>query len=111
MNSLIVFRSKAFASPLLTLSVLGMMGGLPLALTGSTLFIWLQETGFSLGAIGLMQGVNLAYGFKFLWAPFLDHFGQVSGITDAKFDRNCTRMARFGYIMTVQFFWKSFEHF
>jgi PAT family beta-lactamase induction signal transducer AmpG len=51
---------------------MGFSSGLPLALTGATLSIWLKEDGVSLTAIGLFAQVGLAYNLKFLWAPVLD---------------------------------------
>jgi PAT family beta-lactamase induction signal transducer AmpG len=51
---------------------MGFSSGLPLALTGATLSIWLKEDGISLTAIGLFAQVGLAYNLKFLWAPVID---------------------------------------
>ena len=52
----------------------GLISGLPLALTGTTLQAWLTSTGVSLTQIGLLSLVGLPYLFKFLWAPLMDHF-------------------------------------
>jgi len=52
--------------------LMGFSSGLPLALTGATLAIWLKDSGISLGAIGLFAQVGLAYNLKFLWAPLMD---------------------------------------
>jgi PAT family beta-lactamase induction signal transducer AmpG len=57
---------------LVAILVMGFASGLPLALTGATLSIWLKEDGISLTAIGLFAQVGLAYNLKFLWAPVLD---------------------------------------
>ncbi len=56
------------------LAILGMgfASGLPYALTGSTLSIWLRTEGVSLTDIGLFSLVGLAYILKFLWSPVLD---------------------------------------
>jgi MFS transporter, PAT family, beta-lactamase induction signal transducer AmpG len=51
---------------------MGFSSGLPLALTGATLAIWLKEDGVSLTAIGLFAQVGLSYNLKFLWAPVID---------------------------------------
>jgi MFS transporter, PAT family, beta-lactamase induction signal transducer AmpG len=51
---------------------MGFSSGLPLALTGATLAIWLKQDGISLTAIGLFAQVGLAYNLKFLWAPVMD---------------------------------------
>jgi PAT family beta-lactamase induction signal transducer AmpG len=51
---------------------LGFASGLPLALSGSTLSVWLTERSIDLGTIGLFSLVGLPYTFKFLWAPLTD---------------------------------------
>ena len=51
---------------------LGFSSGLPLALSGSTLQVWLREAGVDLGTIGLFTLVGTPYTFKFLWAPLVD---------------------------------------
>ncbi len=51
---------------------LGFSSGLPLALSGSTLAIWMRETGVNLGTIGLFALVGTPYTAKFLWAPIVD---------------------------------------
>jgi PAT family beta-lactamase induction signal transducer AmpG len=51
---------------------LGFSAGLPLALSGSTLLIWMREAGVDLGTIGLFALVGTPYTAKFLWAPLVD---------------------------------------
>jgi MFS transporter, PAT family, beta-lactamase induction signal transducer AmpG len=51
---------------------LGFSSGLPLALSGSTLLVWMTETGVNLGTIGLFALVGTPYTIKFLWAPVID---------------------------------------
>ena len=51
---------------------LGFSSGLPLALTGSTLSIWMREAGVDLGTIGLFALIGTPYTIKFLWAPVVD---------------------------------------
>lgn len=51
---------------------LGFSSGLPLALSGSTLLIWMRESGVNLGTIGLFALVGTPYTIKFLWAPVVD---------------------------------------
>ena len=51
---------------------LGFSSGLPLALSGSTLQIWMRESGVDLGTIGLFALVGTPYTLKFLWAPLVD---------------------------------------
>ena len=52
--------------------LLGFSSGLPLALSGSTLLIWMREAGVNLGTIGLFALVGTPYTLKFLWAPLVD---------------------------------------
>jgi PAT family beta-lactamase induction signal transducer AmpG len=56
----------------LAILAMGFASGLPLALTGATLQVWLTESGVSLTDIGLFALVGFAYSLKFLWAPVLD---------------------------------------
>ncbi len=51
---------------------LGFSSGLPLALSGSTLLVWMREAGVDLGTIGLFALVGTPYTVKFLWAPLTD---------------------------------------
>src|SRR5690349_7853350 len=53
---------------------LGFSGGLPLALSGSTLLFWSAEVGVNLKTIGLFALVGTPYTIKFLWAPLVDAF-------------------------------------
>lgn len=56
----------------LIVMLLGFSSGLPLALSGSTLLVWVSENGVSLGTIGLFTLVGTPYTLKFLWAPLVD---------------------------------------
>ena len=56
----------------LIILLLGFSSGLPLALSGGTLAIWMTERGVDLGTIGLFSLVGLPYTIKFLWAPVVD---------------------------------------
>jgi MFS transporter, PAT family, beta-lactamase induction signal transducer AmpG len=51
---------------------LGFSSGLPLALSGSTLLVWMKESGVDLGTIGLFALVGTPYTVKFFWAPIID---------------------------------------
>src|SRR5437660_12494479 len=51
---------------------LGFSSGLPLALSGSSLLVWMRESGVDLGTIGLFALVGTPYTLKFLWAPLVD---------------------------------------
>jgi PAT family beta-lactamase induction signal transducer AmpG len=52
--------------------LLGFSAGLPLALSGETLRVWLADRGVDLGTIGLLTLAGLPYTIKFLWAPVVD---------------------------------------
>jgi MFS transporter, PAT family, beta-lactamase induction signal transducer AmpG len=52
--------------------LMGFSSGLPLALTGATLFFWLAELGVSLTTIGFFSLVGISYNFKFVWSPLID---------------------------------------
>src|SRR6516225_8332952 len=56
----------------LVIMFLGFSSGLPLALSGSTLLVWMAEAGVNLGTIGLFALVGTPYTIKFLWAPVID---------------------------------------
>jgi len=66
--SLAIYREPR----LLAILLMGFSSGLPLALTGATLGVWLAEAGLSLTTIGLFALVGTAYNFKFVWAPLID---------------------------------------
>jgi PAT family beta-lactamase induction signal transducer AmpG len=50
---------------IIVVMVLGFVSGLPLALSASTLSIWLTEAGVDLTAIGLFAAVGTPYSLKF----------------------------------------------
>jgi PAT family beta-lactamase induction signal transducer AmpG len=51
---------------------LGISSGLPFALVGATLTFWLAQRKIDVTTIGLTSAIGFAYGFKFLWGPFVD---------------------------------------
>ena len=51
---------------------LGFSAGLPLLLVFGTLSYWLRKEGIDRTTIGYISWVALLYGFKFVWAPFVD---------------------------------------
>src|ERR1700676_4991421 len=67
-DSLAVYRQRR----VLIVLLLGFSSGLPLALSGSTLLVWMRESGVDLGTIGLFALVGTPYTLKFLWAPLTD---------------------------------------
>src|SRR5215472_16233158 len=56
----------------LVIMLLGFSSGLPLALSGSTLLVWMTEARVDLRTIGLFALVGTPYTIKFLWAPLID---------------------------------------
>ena len=63
-----VYRQPAVVA----LIFLGFSSGLPLALTASTLYVWLSEAGVDKSAIGLFAAIGTPYALKFIWAPLVD---------------------------------------
>ena len=63
---------RTFPKLLAIITALGFSSGLPLALSGFTLRMWLSTEHLSLGIIGLTANIGLAYSLKFLWAPIFD---------------------------------------
>src|ERR1700745_4342011 len=61
-----------FRPRVLTVMFLGFSGGLPFALTLSTLQAWLTQSGIDVKEIGLFSAIGIPYVVKFLWAPFVD---------------------------------------
>ncbi len=59
----------------LVVTLLGFSAGLPLALSGETLRVWMAERGVDFGTIGLIALAGLPYTLKFLWAPIVDALG------------------------------------
>lgn len=73
MIHLINIKNSLYFKPrLLVILCLGFASGLPLALTASTLSVWLAEAGVSKTAIGLFAAIGTPYALKFLWAPLVD---------------------------------------
>jgi MFS transporter, PAT family, beta-lactamase induction signal transducer AmpG len=61
-----------FRRDVLVVLFLGFSAGLPLALSGSTLLVWMAESSVNLTTIGLFALVGTPYTIKFLWAPVVD---------------------------------------
>ena len=61
-----------FKPRVLIVLLLGFSAGLPLALSGSTLRLWMRQSGVDLETIGLFALVGTPYTIKFLWAPVVD---------------------------------------
>ena len=81
MNSWLAAAAAVYRNPrVIAILFLGFSSGLPLALTGQTLSLWLKDEGLSLTAIGLFAAVGTPYALKFLWAPLMDK-ARIPGLT------------------------------
>ena len=65
---------KVLSKRMLVAFGLGMTGGLPLLLGGSTLQAWMKDLGADLSTVGAVSLLGLPYTLKFLWSPFFDRF-------------------------------------
>lgn len=66
---------KAFTQPAAwTMFFFGISSGLPFLLVSGTLAYWLHARGIELKDITMIASASLAYEFKFVWAPLLDHW-------------------------------------
>jgi PAT family beta-lactamase induction signal transducer AmpG len=80
MNSWLAVAAVYRNPRVIAILFLGFSSGLPLALTGQTLSLWLKDEGLSLTAIGLFAAVGTPYALKFLWAPLMDK-ARIPGLT------------------------------
>ena len=67
-----IFDALAVSARVLIVLLLGFSAGLPLALSGETLRVWMADRGVDVGTIGLISLASLPYTIKFLWAPVVD---------------------------------------
>jgi PAT family beta-lactamase induction signal transducer AmpG len=56
----------------LVVLLMGFSSGLPFALSGITLKVWLTDVHRGIGEAGLFGLIGIAYTLKFLWAPLID---------------------------------------
>jgi PAT family beta-lactamase induction signal transducer AmpG len=71
-TSLLAAVSIYLRPHVLIIWLLGFSAGLPLALSGATLSVWMADHGVDLETIGLLSLAGLPYAVKFLWAPIVD---------------------------------------
>jgi len=72
-SPLLPISTSLYLQPrIIAIVFLGFSSGLPLALTASTLGVWLKEASVSLTSIGLFALVATPYALKFLWSPLID---------------------------------------
>ena len=72
LERLVAALAVYFEPQVLVVTLLGFSAGLPLALTTSTLMLWMTDVGVDLTTVGLYALAGLPYTLKFLWAPFVD---------------------------------------
>ena len=58
---------------ILSILFLGFSAGIPLALTGATLSMWLSRLGIDVKTIGLFALVSIPFSFKYLWSSIFDY--------------------------------------
>ncbi|MBF0191388.1 MAG: AmpG family muropeptide MFS transporter [Magnetococcales bacterium] len=84
--------------------LLGFSSGLPLALTVSTLSLWLAESGVSKTSIAMFALAGAPYTFKFLWSPLVDRM-PIPGLTSRLGQRRgwgvLTQLALIGSILAL----------
>lgn len=66
--------SQIFTRKMLICVFTGFSSGLPLFVLLQMLPVWLTDKQLSIELIGVVTGVTLPYGLKFLWAPLLDRY-------------------------------------
>lgn len=65
--------ARVYSRPrVLVIWLLGFSAGLPLALSGTTLAVWMADRGVDIETIGLISLAGLPYALKFVWAPVVD---------------------------------------
>jgi PAT family beta-lactamase induction signal transducer AmpG len=72
LQRLVATLSVYLERQVLIVTLLGFSAGLPLALTTSTLLLWMTDVGVDLTTVGLYALAGVPYTLKFLWAPFVD---------------------------------------
>lgn len=70
----LTLASQIFSRNMLICVFTGFSSGLPLFVLLQMLPVWLTDKGLSVELIGVVTGVTLPYGLKFLWAPLLDRY-------------------------------------
>jgi PAT family beta-lactamase induction signal transducer AmpG len=63
-----------FTPKLLAIFFLGISSGIPLALTSSTLFVRMVESGISKTTMGFFIYAGICYSLKFIWSPIFDNY-------------------------------------
>lgn len=57
----------------IALFFLGISSGLPILLVFGSLSAWMREADIERATIGFLSWAGMSYGFKFIWAPLIDH--------------------------------------
>ncbi len=69
----LIFQKIKNNFPLIAVFLLGFSAGIPLAMTGSTLSMWLSRIDINIKTIGMFSLVVLPFSFKFVWSPIFDN--------------------------------------
>lgn len=67
------YLRKIFNARIIATLFFGFSAGIPLALTGSALTMWLSRLGLNVTTIGLFALIALPFSFKYLWSPLFDN--------------------------------------
>jgi MFS transporter, PAT family, beta-lactamase induction signal transducer AmpG len=90
---------RTFAQPAAwTMFLFGFASGLPFLLVAGTLAYWLKENGIVLKDITMIASAGMAYAFKFVWAPLLDHW-RVPGFSRLGQRRGWLLLAQLGIVI------------
>lgn len=78
---MIIHKNAKSLYHIFAMLLLGFSAGIPLALTGSTLSMWLARLSIDAKIIGLFSLVVLPFSFKFIWSPIFDNL-KIPFLTD-----------------------------
>ncbi len=86
--------------------LLGLISGLTLLISSSTLNFWLAKSGVSIVDIGLFSIISIPYAINFLWAPIIDSL-ELPFLT-AKFGQRKGWIILLGILLTYSIYLLSF---
>ena len=72
-NLLLHLSNKFINFRIFSILLLGFSAGIPLAITGSSLSMWISRLGVDIKTIGLFTLVTIPFSFKYLWSPIFDN--------------------------------------
>lgn len=71
---IITIRNIYSSHKLIIIFFLSMLSGMPMGFFFGMLSAWLYDLGAAVTVIGLFATARTPFAFKFIWAPFIDHF-------------------------------------